>query len=135
MRFTRVTIIRTQEPRTQNINELLQWFGGTLGLFNLRDKDRSCFRIFIVLLNNLKQNISGISSDDIANKTGLSRGTVIHHLNRLMETGIVDVDHNRYFLKVDSLEELVEVVRGDVNKAFDSLADIGKDIDNILGLK
>jgi len=133
MRFTRITIIKTTSPNNENVNELLQWFGGTLGLFNIRDKDRSCFRIFIVLLESNKRRIS-LSSDDIADKTSLSRGTVVYHLNKLMEVGLVDEKSNRYYLRFESLEELSEHIRNEVNLAFDSLSIIGKNLDKKLGL-
>ena len=135
MRITRVTIIKTSEPSSRGVNELLQWFGGTLGLFNLRDKDRSCFRIFIVLLKSVKGSPKGLSSDDIAERTSLSRGTVIYHLNKLMDVGIVFESSNKYFLKFDSLEEISEGIRSEVNDAFDSLSFIGRDLDRKLGLK
>jgi predicted transcriptional regulator len=134
MRFTRVTIIRTSEPSNDNINELLQWFGGTLGLFNLRDKDRSCFRIFIVLLKAVKQFPDGLSSDDIARRTSLSRGTVVYHLNKLMDVGLVDESHNKYYLIFENLEEISESIRKEVNDAFDSLSFIGRNLDKKLGL-
>ena len=135
LRFTKITIIRTKKPEEFNINELLQWFGGSLGLFNLRDKDRSCFRVFVSLLKNLKKGEEGMTSDEIAEETTLSRGTVVHHLNKLMEAGIVVVERGKYLLKVNNLEELVDVVRKDVNKAFDSLKDVGKQLDKMLGLE
>lgn len=134
MRFTRITIIKTSEPSNKSVNELLQWFGGTLGLFNLRDKDRSCFRIFISLLKNVK-NRKGLSSDDLAEMSSLSRGTVVYHLNKLMEVGIVVEANNKYFLKYDTLEEISESIRSDVNDAFDSLSYIGRNLDEQLKLK
>ena len=133
MRFTRITIIKTTEPTNKNVNELLQWFGGTLGLFNIRDKDRSCFRIFITLLNSVKYN-KGISSDEIAEKTALTRGTVVYHLNKLMEVGLINEVNNRYYLKYESLEEISESIRTEINDAFDSLSYIGKNLDEKLGL-
>lgn len=135
MRFTRVTIIRTNTPSKDNVNELLQWFGGTLGLFNLRDKDRSCFRIFVVLLKSVKQRPKGISSDEIAERTDLSRGTVVYHLNKLMEVGLVEEANNKYYLRFESLEEISESIRGEVNESFDSLSYIGRSLDEKLGLK
>ncbi|MFH1506493.1 MAG: hypothetical protein ABIE94_05925, partial [archaeon] len=72
MRFTRITIIQTSVPRQHNINEELQWLGGSLGLFNPRDKDKSCFRIFIAFVQSLKTNI-GYSSDELATKLNLTR--------------------------------------------------------------
>ena len=134
MRFTRVTIIRTSEPSNDNINELLQWFGGTLGLFNLRDKDRSCFRIFIILLKAVKQFPNGLSSDDIADRTSLSRGTVVYHLNKLMSVGLVNEANNKYYLMFENLEEISDNLRSEVNDAFDSLSFIGRNLDKKLGL-
>ncbi|MFP4568009.1 MAG: helix-turn-helix domain-containing protein [Candidatus Woesearchaeota archaeon] len=134
MRFTRITIIKTTEPANNNVNELLQWFGGTLGLFNIRDKDRSCFRIFITLLDAIKQQ-RGLSSDEIAQKTTLTRGTVVYHLNKLMEVGLVNEVNNRYYLKYESLEDISENLRNEINDAFDSLSHIGRNLDKKLGHK
>ena len=135
MRFTRITIIRERKPEKININELLQWFGGTLGLFSQRDKDRSCFRVFIVLLKDIKTNKRGLSSDEIADLTALTRGTVVHHLNRLMEAGLVSVERNKYMLKVDNLSELVDTIKKEVDNAFIQLKDVGEKLDVLLGLK
>ncbi len=135
MGFTRITIIRTERAGYSGINERLKWFGASLGLFNLRDKDSSCFRIFIVLLEDLKKKDTGLSSDDIAVKTLLSRGTVVHHLNKLMESGIVVSVGNRYFLKVDTLEELVDAVEQDLLKSLQNLRKVGRDLDKNLGLQ
>lgn len=134
MKFTRITIIRTNKPQDYTLNELLQWFGGTLGLFNIRDKDRSCFRIFVALLKDAKREGEGLTSDELANMTMLTRGTVVHHLNKLMEAGLADVSRNKYILKGSSLEELAGIVRKDIDKALDSLEDAGKNLDKLLGL-
>jgi len=138
MRFTRITIIRIKKPvleeqNTQGINEELKFLGESLGLFNDRDKDKSCFRIFIILIKALKTN-HRLTSDEIADKTNLSRGTVIHHLNKLMETGIVVNQKNCYILSVDSMEELVELVKNNLVKTFDNLKPIAKNIDKKLEL-
>ncbi len=133
MRFTKITIISSRKPRESDINEQLQWFGGSLGLFGNRDKDKSCFRIFIVLIRNLKEE-GPITSDEIALRTGLTRGTVVHHLNSLMSAGIVTSEKEGYQLKVDNLENLVDIIKGNVDRAFDNLKEIGRELDGKLGL-
>ncbi len=50
----RITIINIRKPAERSINQELQWLGTSLGLFNLRDKNKSCFRIFIDLLKAAK---------------------------------------------------------------------------------
>jgi len=132
MRFTKITIVSMRKPADE-INEKLQWFGASLGLFGARDKDKSCFRIFIVLIKNLKEE-GPLSSDEIADRTGLTRGTVVHHINKMMSSGIVTAEKNGYQLKVDNLEQLTDVVKSNVDRAFESLSDVAKDLDKKLGL-
>jgi len=133
MPFKRITIIRTNIPQDSPINEQIQLFGGSLGLFNLRDKDKSCYRIFITLLKNLKKE--GLSSDELAAKTGLTRGTVVHHLNKLMDAGLVLNYRKTYVLNVDDITSLVERIKKDINKTLNELEDVAKDLDKRLGLE
>ncbi len=132
MQFKKITIIRAEIPNYIETNEQIQLFGGSLGLFNLRDKDKSCFRIFIVLLKNIKKD--GLTSDELALKTKLTRGTVVHHLNKLMDSGIVINHRNKYVINVDNIHGLIEVIKKNVNKTLDDLDVVAKELDKRLGL-
>jgi predicted transcriptional regulator len=134
MIIRRITIIKTKQPDFESVNDALQWIGGSLGLFNLRDKDRSCFRIFIEILKaSHTQDI--ISSDDLADKLNLSRGTVVHHLNKLLEAGIIINNRNRYELRVSSLSSLVEELEHDAKKMFEEMRTVAHQVDGQLGLR
>lgn len=132
MRFRRLTIIQAPAP-SADLNEQLQWLGGSLGLFNERDKDRSSFRIFIILLKSAKAG-GDLTSDEVAEKTDLSRGTVIHHLNKLMSAGLVENYKNKYVLRVDNMEELIRKLDEDLQKTLDTLRDVAVEIDKKLGM-
>jgi predicted transcriptional regulator len=129
----RITIVKIRKPAEKNVNDDLQFFGNSLGLFNLRDKDKSCFRVFIELLKAAKRK-QPISSDELAYRLDLTRGTVVHHINKLMEAGIVIHEGNNYFLRVDKLEALIEELRKDVARTLDDLEEMAKEIDRELGL-
>jgi len=129
----RITIINLRKPTEHNVNQELQWFGSSLGLFNLRDRDKSCFRLFIELLKSAKSK-HGLTSDDLAARLSLSRGTIIHHINRLMESGFVIHEGNIYTLRVESLKSLVEEVEKDIKRTCDDLMEMAKEIDTRLGL-
>jgi len=129
----RITIINVRKPSYRNINDELQWFGTSLGLFNLRDKDKSCFRIFIELLKAARTK-KGLTSDELAEKLKLTRGTVIHHLNKLMESGLVIHSKNQYLLRVDNLKALIEEVEKDIQRTTTDLKKIAEDIDKWIGL-
>ena len=126
--YQKITIIKIRKPVRNEINEELQWVGASLGLFNLRDKDRSCFRIFVELLKSSKKG-EGLSSDEIAFKSGLSRGTVIHHINKLIESGLVIVEERKYVLREARLEPLIDEVEKDIIRSLDGLRSIARDID------
>ena len=129
----RITIVNIRKPAEANVNQELQWFGSSLGLFNIRDKDKSCFRVFIELLKSAKAHQT-LTSDNLAERLDLSRGTIIHHINRLMESGIVIHERNTYILRVDSLKSLIDEVEKDMRRACDDLKEVAKEIDSRLGL-
>ncbi len=131
--FRRVTIVRLRKPVKKDLNEDLQWFSNSLGLFTERDKEKSCFRIFVELIKAARRN-QILTSDDIAARTNLSRATIIHHLNKLIETGLVVPHEGRYVLRVDNLEALVEEVQKDVLRAFEDLKEMAEELDDQLGL-
>ena len=129
----RITIVNIRKPAEHNVNQELQWFGSSLGLFNLRDKDKSTFRVFIELLKSAKAKHT-LTSDELALRLALSRGTIIHHINKLMESGIVIHEGNKYTLRVENLKSLIEEVEKDIKRACDDLKEIAKEIDERLGL-
>lgn len=129
----RITIVNIRKPAEHNVNQELQWFGSSLGLFNLRDKDKSTFRVFIELLKSAKTD-NPLTSDELAVKLSLSRGTIIHHINKLMESGIVIHEGNTYILRVDSLKSLINEMEKDIKRACDDLKEVAKEIDERLGL-
>ncbi len=129
----RITLVDYNLKYNDNINLLVQEFGHSLGLFSLRDKESSCFRIFITLLKAAKNNVR-MSSQQLAYECNLTRGTVVHHLNRLIEAGLVDVQRNRYYLKAPNLMGLAEIIKNDSDKIFKNLKKLAEKIDKELGL-
>ncbi len=131
--FRRVTIIKIRKPQTTDINEEIQWFSDSLGLFSERDKEKSKYRIFLELLKASKQK-KALSSDEIASKSDLSRATVIHHLNSLMEKGLIETDRNRYFLRVSNLEQLIRLIKEELESTLEDLRKVAKELDEELNL-
>jgi len=125
--------VNIRRPAERNVNRELQWLGSSLGLFNLRDKDKSCFRVFIELLKSAKAQKT-LTSDQLATRLDLSRGTIIHHINRLLESGIVIHEGNTYTLRVENLKSLIDEVEKDIKRACDDLREVAKEIDDRLGL-
>lgn len=128
----KVTLVMVNKPVEKDINKELQWLGHSLGLFNMRDKDKSCYRIFLELLMSAKKR-EALTSDEIAAKLNLTRGTVIHHINKLMDAGLVIHQRNRYALRVEKLEMLIQELERDLKRTLNNLREVAIDIDRWMG--
>lgn len=126
-----ITIRNRKKPLFNNINDELQWFSDALGMFNERDKEKSCFRIFITLLKSNKDD-KKLTSDEIADQANLSRGTVIHHINRLMDSGLVVHEDNEYMLRVNRLSNLIDEIENDFDEFFEKMKKVAKELDEKL---
>jgi len=127
----RITIIQIRKPTQPTINDELQWIGTSLGLFTERDKDRSCFRIFLELLKAAKAR-QLLSSDDLAEKLQLSRGTVVHHLHKLLDAGIVIAEGKKYLLRQEHLASLIDEIHKDLTRMCNDITTTAKEIDEAL---
>ena len=130
----KINLIKIKKLNTNDINTDLQWFSKSLGLFNERDKESSCFRVFVELIKASRKNRL-LSSDELAFKSNLSRATVIHHLKRLIELGLIITDNNKYSLRTSNLEELILEIGKDTLRILEDLKSVANELDQELGLK
>lgn len=126
--FKKIIINKIENYENYNLNQKLQAFSKSLGLFTERDKERSCFRMFILLLKATKKD-EPMTSDELAYKLNLSRGTVIHHLNKLIDAGIANSKYNKYLLRTSSLSELVNLIKKDVCDEIKKIDNLAKELD------
>ena len=132
-RVMRLTVIRIRKPAEKDVNKDLQWFSESFGLFGERDKEKSCFRVFLELIKAARRK-TALNSDEIALRANLTRATVIHHLNRLIESGIVIHHENRYLLRTNNLEELIDEIKKDTLRLFEDIKVMAEELDEELGL-
>lgn len=127
----KITIIKIRKSSGGDVNRELQWLGNSLGLFNLRDRDSSCFRVFITLVKRARNN-QALSSDEIAAKLSLTRGTVVHHLTRLIDSGLVIREKEGYLLRERDLSAVIKDMQRDMEVIFAELKEVAEGIDERL---
>ncbi|HLC75114.1 MAG TPA: helix-turn-helix domain-containing protein [Candidatus Nanoarchaeia archaeon] len=127
-----ITLVEIPAPKGRDINYELQWLGNSLGLFGERDKDKSCFRVFITLVKEARRR--PLSSDQIAEQLTLSRGTVVHHIHHLVDSGMVEQVRGGYSLRMENLQMLIEEMHRDAEHMFQRMKKISEEIDKMLGL-
>jgi len=126
--FHKFTLISYSEQPPKNINEQLQWLGSSFGLFNLRDKDSSCFRVFIELIKHK----DGITAEELSKRVNLSRATTIHHLNKLIDSGIAIYEKKKYRLRAMTMSEIIDEITADINATLLRIKEIAQNIDGKL---
>ncbi|MAG52336.1 MAG: hypothetical protein CMH62_00060 [Nanoarchaeota archaeon] len=126
--FRKILIVKKEKPRLER-DEELQWISNSLGLFNSdRDKERSCYRVFVELVDKK----TPLRSDDIAEHSRLSRGTVVFHLNKLMESGLVINVDNKYKLREKRISTIIKKMRKDISQHLKEIEEIAKDFESKL---
>jgi len=127
----RITISIEPIPES-NTNQEIHWISQALGLFNERDKEKSCHRIFVELIKAKKDNTL-LSSQDLADKSNLSRATVLHHLDKLIESNIV-MEKNHEFELIDSnLNSIIIRLKKEMNEFLEEMEKVSKKLDEELG--
>ena len=126
-----ITIKKIKRPKGSDLNNDIQIISHSLGLFTKRDKEKSCFRVFVEIIKNKK----GLTAEEITLNTNLTRATIIHHLNFLIKSGLIIKKGHKYYLRGNNLEGLLKEINKDMNNVFSELNDMAKSIDNELTLK
>ncbi|MEM2914130.1 MAG: helix-turn-helix domain-containing protein [Candidatus Bathyarchaeia archaeon] len=126
-------ILDVRMPSILDFEKDVEWICKCFGFLEPRDKEKTAARIFKILLEAMK-NEEGLSSDELAEKIGLTRGTMVHHLNKLIQSGLVVHRGGRYELRAASLRRAVQEVKRDINRVFENIEEVAKNIDETLGL-
>ena len=125
-----ITIKKIKRPKSSDLNNDIQIISQSLGLFSKRDKEKSCFRVFLEIVKS-----KGMNAEEITLNTHLTRATVIHHLNFLIKSGLIIKKGHKYILRGETLEGLIKEISNDMNKTFSELDKLAKNIDSELTLK
>lgn len=125
-----ITVKKIKRPKQSDLNDDIQIISQSLGLFTKRDKEKSCFRVFVEILKR-----KGVTAEEVTLNANLTRATVIHHLNYLIKSDLVIKKGHKYFLRSKNLEELISQINKDVDETLNDLKKIARNIDSELTLK
>jgi predicted transcriptional regulator len=124
-------IIRTVEmPAAKKPDDIIKWFCEVLGIAAGSDSDveERIFRAFAYAA----QTNSGISSSDITLRQGLARSTVIYHLNRLIDMGLITKKGRRYYLRATNMARMVEELEYDLDREMNRMLNVAQEFDRLM---
>lgn len=131
--FAEYVILDVRMPPTADFEKDVEWICKCFGFLESRDKEKTAARVFRALLEAMKMG-KGLSSDELAKKIGLTRGTMVHHLNKLIQSGLAVHREGRYELRGTSLQRTVQEVKRDISRIFENIEHVARSIDETLGL-
>lgn len=111
-------------------DELISWFCEVLGLSGPGEEgsmESEILKRFIAAAQNNK----GISSSGIKLGRGIPRSTIIYHLNRLVESGLVVKRGRKYYMRAQALSASIEEIEYDIDREFQRMIDMAKEFDRL----
>jgi predicted transcriptional regulator len=128
-----IIIKKIRSPAPGSLNKDIDYICKSFGYFSPRDKKDTAGKIFRLLVKETCNSNNSLSSDEIANELNLTRGTIIYHLNNFISAGLVVKENNKYRLRSQSIQKIIEEIKADVDRITDQMMKIALDIDNKLG--
>lgn len=118
----------------EDLQEDIRWICYALDLVQPRDKDETLVRVFKTILEVSREK-QGLNTTEIAENLGFTRGTVLNHLKRLVQRGLIVQKGAFYELREHSLSHTIERIKDDVLRFVEDLLHVSEFIDRFYDLK
>lgn len=123
-----LTIRKVALPESENFNEQIAWICASLGFFENIDKNKNAASIFReIFLSSAQGQV--LTSTSIAQRVGMSRGSVINHLNNLRNAGLIEKGGKYYFTRHRTMKGIIEEIEDDLIHIFSRMKKVGEKID------
>ena len=125
----KLTLRNVALPEKENFDEEIAWICSSLGFFEKIDKGKTAAIIFkeIYLAGMLGRVLT---STTISQKLGMSRGSVINHLNNLLKSGIIEKGGKYYFTRHKTMLGIITEIEDDAIHLFSRMKKVAKEIDS-----
>ena len=111
-------------------DNLIRWFCEALGLSaeSGDDLEERILKDFIYAAFRDR----GLSSSEIKLDRPTPRSTVVYHLNRFVDLGLVVKRGRRYYLRATDMAKVVEELEYDMNREMMKMLDMARELDSIM---
>ena len=130
----KIVVKRVEKPFSDDLEKELDWICRSLGFFEPIDRSKTASNVFKEIVFAAEKG-KPLSSTELSKKVGMSRGSVINHLNNLMRSGLV-VRHGRFYLpRSRSIFRTIQEIEEDIDRVFQRMKKTAKEIDAEFGIK
>ncbi|MCL5404439.1 MAG: hypothetical protein M1125_01185 [Candidatus Marsarchaeota archaeon] len=127
-----IVIRSVEKRRSTNPAEFVRWMCEVFDLANTDDNGKAIEQEILEKLIIASRLNTGISSSEIKPSSNVARSTIIYHLNRLIDTGLVVKRGRKYYLRGADMTSAIKEVEYDIEREMSSLLDAASEFDSIL---
>ncbi|MGC8495892.1 MAG: hypothetical protein ACP5RM_01580 [Candidatus Micrarchaeia archaeon] len=119
----KIVIKSIERPREENPDAIIRWF---CKVFDLDSEiETELMKKFISAARRNKP----ITSSELS-FSSIARSTVIYHLNRFIDAGLVVRKGRKYMFRGSSLSSLIEEMEYDINREMQRMLDLAREFDS-----
>ncbi len=127
----RIVIRFFERPDSDEPEEIIRWFCRVFGLSNPEEKDPIEEQILLEFARAAKKS-DGLSSSELDIDTNLARSTIIYHLNRFIEVGLIVKKGRKYYLRGSEMQKAIEEIEYDIEREMRRMLDTAKEFDRLM---
>lgn len=128
-----IVVRRVEKPFSARPADELDWICHSLGFFEPIDKDKTASAIFREIVRSTEKG-EALTSTALAGRVGMSRGSVINHLNNLIRAGLVVRNGRFYSSRSRSMFRTIEEIEEDIDRIFEKMKRTAREIDREFGI-
>ncbi len=129
----RIVIKFVERPDFKDPDDMLKWFCAVFGLSNDYSND-SIEEQILGKFVEAAYGDNGLSSSELKLDTKLARSSVIYHLNRFIDAGLLVKRGRKYYLRASEMEKAIEEIEYDINREMQRMLDTAKEFDKLMEL-
>lgn len=126
----RLVIHFMETPDSDNPEAIVRWFCAVFGLSEEKDSiEEQLLKRFM----SEAYRSNGISSTELSETTNMPRSTIIYHLNRFIDSGLVIKRGRRYYLRASEMRKTIEEIEYDIEREMRRMFDMAAEFDKLMG--
>lgn len=130
----KVVVRRVEKPFSHSLEKELDWICSSLGFYEPIDRGKTASIVFKEIVSSAEKGRPPTSSA-LAQNIGMSRGSVINHLNNLMRSGLIMRQGRMYVPRSRSMFRTIEEIEEDIDRIFEKMKKTAREIDKELGME
>ncbi|MCL5007548.1 MAG: winged helix-turn-helix domain-containing protein [Candidatus Marsarchaeota archaeon] len=129
----KIVIKNIAMPTSSDPDSIIRWMCEAFGFSGDATGDNIDLDILRIFTSEYgRRGVKGISSSEIKVDQNVARSTIIYHLNRFIEAGLVVKRGRKYYLRAPELSRAIEEIEYDIEREMHRMLDMAREFDRMM---